>query len=291
MDRELLGQMSRWGRRCGATEILVWMVSEAPTATVLPLLSEPSLAATAWARWRADGKRPARWFEPLDHPPGLPSVSRLPDPRRLPRPNEALVASSNGRWVGWLHAQRSLVGLVELELTATADRPPRVDEAQLRKLGASLAATRALAAASLGPHALAILTPDGAVDHATADARRVLEGPTGAALRLALSNGGLPEVVSLGPLLAWLTRVDSASSHRVVARLELSRALPLSPVGALSRRQREVAELAAAGHRVTDIAHALGCRETTVKTHLRAVYATLGVANRVELLQLLGPKD
>ncbi|UJR84178.1 helix-turn-helix transcriptional regulator [Sandaracinus amylolyticus] len=54
-------------------------------------------------------------------------------------------------------------------------------------------------------------------------------------------------------------------------------------VSSLSRRQLEVAELAAVGATVREIGAALGISTNTVRQHLKAVYAELGVANRVEL--------
>lgn len=51
----------------------------------------------------------------------------------------------------------------------------------------------------------------------------------------------------------------------------------------LSRRQLEVAELAARGATVDEIASALAIAANTVRHHLKATYSTLGVSNRVEL--------
>ncbi len=50
--------------------------------------------------------------------------------------------------------------------------------------------------------------------------------------------------------------------------------------GSLTPRQREVLVLVAAGHSNRDLAEALGVAETTVKTHLRAIYAHLDVGSR-----------
>ena len=51
----------------------------------------------------------------------------------------------------------------------------------------------------------------------------------------------------------------------------------------LSRRQLEVAELAAVGATVDEIASTLEIAANTVRHHLKAAYSTLGVSNRVEL--------
>ena len=55
----------------------------------------------------------------------------------------------------------------------------------------------------------------------------------------------------------------------------------------LTPRQREVARLAARGDTVADIALTLSLSKITVRTHIKAIYRRLGVANRGELAVLL----
>jgi DNA-binding CsgD family transcriptional regulator len=55
---------------------------------------------------------------------------------------------------------------------------------------------------------------------------------------------------------------------------------------ALSRREREVAKLAAEGRSAKEIASALFIGERTVETHLANAYAKLGVGSKVELVRL-----
>lgn len=55
------------------------------------------------------------------------------------------------------------------------------------------------------------------------------------------------------------------------------------PVPALTRRERDVARLVAAGQRNRTIADALGISEGTVKMHLHNVYAKLGLESRTQL--------
>ncbi|HET9517462.1 MAG TPA: helix-turn-helix transcriptional regulator, partial [Actinoplanes sp.] len=57
--------------------------------------------------------------------------------------------------------------------------------------------------------------------------------------------------------------------------------LAVQPV--LTSREREVAELAAAGHRSRDIADRLYLSPRTVENHLQRVYSKLGVTGRAEL--------
>jgi DNA-binding NarL/FixJ family response regulator len=55
----------------------------------------------------------------------------------------------------------------------------------------------------------------------------------------------------------------------------------------LTERQQEVAELAALGMTVSEVGSCLGVSANTVRAHLKAVYATFGISNRVELHRAL----
>ena len=70
--------------------------------------------------------------------------------------------------------------------------------------------------------------------------------------------------------------------------LELSRARSVEATAVrLSPAQREVANFAASGATIPEIAVALGRAPETVRTHLREAYTRLGVSNRVELARAL----
>ena len=60
-------------------------------------------------------------------------------------------------------------------------------------------------------------------------------------------------------------------------------ARPTEPVPTLTRRERDVAKLVAAGQRNRSIAETLGISEGTVKMHLHNVYAKLGLESRTQL--------
>jgi DNA-binding CsgD family transcriptional regulator len=59
-------------------------------------------------------------------------------------------------------------------------------------------------------------------------------------------------------------------------------------VAALSRREREVAAMAARGSTAPDIAAHLFVSTRTVETQLASIYAKLGVRSRSELIQRAG---
>lgn len=64
---------------------------------------------------------------------------------------------------------------------------------------------------------------------------------------------------------------------------------PPDPLAALSVREREVAELAAAGLSSRQVAERLVLSTRTIDTHLGNAYRKLGVSSRVALTRLLGP--
>jgi len=64
---------------------------------------------------------------------------------------------------------------------------------------------------------------------------------------------------------------------------------PLGIVDPLSRREREVAELAARGASDREIAARLSLSVRTVNAHLRSVYGKLDVGGRDALTELLAP--
>jgi DNA-binding CsgD family transcriptional regulator len=78
--------------------------------------------------------------------------------------------------------------------------------------------------------------------------------------------------------------------ERLAAPCEGAVFAPLGVADPLSRREREVAELAARGASDREIAARLSLSVRTVNAHLRAVYAKLGVEGRGALRALLAPK-
>lgn len=92
-----------------------------------------------------------------------------------------------------------------------------------------------------------------------------------------------------------LSEVVSVASERVEAALDLAAELgavfPAPPpveVRQLSKRERQIADLAAQGFSDLNIAMQLGVCEATVGSHLYRIYKRLGIHSRVELAQKLG---
>jgi DNA-binding NarL/FixJ family response regulator len=63
-----------------------------------------------------------------------------------------------------------------------------------------------------------------------------------------------------------------------------------SPLAALSEREREVLDLLTSGMSNKEIAAHLTISSNTVKFHLRTIYSKLGVSNRVQAMQAVGPQ-
>lgn len=92
-----------------------------------------------------------------------------------------------------------------------------------------------------------------------------------------------------------MSEVGSIASERIETALELARecgavwpAPPATEVHRLSKREREIAELAAQGFSDLNIAMQLGVCEATVGSHLYRIFRRLGIHSRVELVQKLG---
>lgn len=87
------------------------------------------------------------------------------------------------------------------------------------------------------------------------------------------------------------TRVHATDSVRWVMRLTPATPLRSAPDATLSPLQRQVAESAAAGMTLPEIAKSLGRSHETIRSHLRQVYGRLGISSRVELINALQRKD
>lgn len=69
----------------------------------------------------------------------------------------------------------------------------------------------------------------------------------------------------------------------LLARLEPASAVPLPVFVELTPSEARVCVLAGQGYRVREAAEAIGCHPETVRSHLRGIYAKLGISTRAEL--------
>ncbi|GAB5543033.1 MAG: hypothetical protein SangKO_027930 [Sandaracinaceae bacterium] len=99
------------------------------------------------------------------------------------------------------------------------------------------------------------------------------------------SEAASPSVM-FGAMQLQVVRLDAADGVRYLAILGLASRPRLSSIAALSPMQRVVADYAAAGATVEEIAATVESSPNTVKHHLKAIYRGLGVASRAELARL-----
>jgi len=185
------------------------------------------------------------------------------------------------RFVGYLATHRC------------ADRRPftEAEKARLRaheaELVTRLVAWSRASRPTFADEARVLLGREGQVLTACPTARRWLTGERAGELALLASaaGDGAPRIV--GALEArFVAMVGDAVSGTLVT-LRPAPAPRLRPAAALTPARREVATLAAVGATADEIARHVGCSPETVRSHLKAVYRSLGVASRVELAQRL----
>ena len=91
---------------------------------------------------------------------------------------------------------------------------------------------------------------------------------------------------------ATLRDLSTLAAHVSVRLVQLgARAANEHALGRLTRRQTDVARLAAQGRPNAAIATSLGLSENTVKKHLKDIFDELGVSNRTELAIRVGQAD
>ncbi|MBI5495381.1 MAG: helix-turn-helix transcriptional regulator [Deltaproteobacteria bacterium] len=249
-----------------------------PGESFLNLQTPEPRSTRSFVEWSAMGLR--------DEIEQSPVFRRIYAPHGLADQLRLLVYCGN-QFVGWLGGVRR----------RGAPRFGREDRRQLDPLveGAvsALCAADALARGEVtGAPAFVMLLPDGSVESASESARAWLQWPE---LRVlleknarAMDQGAEQEgVLALRQALVRMVRLDGPGGVRYLARLGHAAAVRRRPEAALPRSQREVAELAAAGMSIREIADAVRLTRNTVRWYLREVYTSLEVSNRVELARAL----
>ena len=90
------------------------------------------------------------------------------------------------------------------------------------------------------------------------------------------------------PILAVgiIVRLYAASVARAPALLPSPREEDRPPLAALTRRELEVARLAASAYTAAEIGRRLNIGERTVESHLASTYLKLGITSRSELIRM-----
>ena len=165
---------------------------------------------------------------------------------------------------------------------------------------AGLAPHRGLAAATAAWAALASAQPEAAVTQAT-EAVALLSGAgwrshlgrahdvLGRSLTAAGRAGAVAELEQAAAIFAdcgavWRRDRTVQALRRLGSGGRRAAAATLGPAS-LTRREREVARLAARGMSAKAIAQALFVGERTVESHLSSTYAKLGVESKVDLIR------
>ena len=127
-----------------------------------------------------------------------------------------------------------------------------------------------------------------------ATARRVpvvvIAEPADAELTTQAALAGIEAVVAKdSPASAMVMAVHQVAAGSTVypamRSIVSTRLRSIAGLRSLSRRQREVLRLVAAGHSNTEIAETLFISVNTVKFHLRCIFRELGLHNRVQAAQ------
>jgi DNA-binding CsgD family transcriptional regulator len=99
--------------------------------------------------------------------------------------------------------------------------------------------------------------------------------------RLTLSLVGVP-ILAVG-VIARLYAAKTPATPAVPAAPPDSER---QPIGALTRRELEVARLAASAYTAAEIGHRLHIGERTVESHLASTYLKLGITSRSQLIRM-----
>ncbi len=189
------------------------------------------------------------------------------------------------RFLGWVGVARR----------GTNERFSCQEESALQKIlsqvKSALTAAQVLSENRCGDEVYAMVTPGGAIECASPNFKRQIDAQAMDLLSqrvraLDEDRCNAPTTAMVGDFALQLVRLDGPGGVRYLARAERAQLMRIDRRLWLTRRQREIAEYAAAGATVSEIADVLDLSPYTVKTHLKNIYCRLGVASRVELAQI-----
>jgi DNA-binding CsgD family transcriptional regulator len=184
-------------------------------------------------------------------------------------------------------SDRSVLGILELHgVRCGTPRSERAD-ALMGRIGVHLAAWVATAPDPrtrllIGPRGVCLQAPNTSIQSlpALAALSALRERPTRNEVRR----------IGLGLATVELEPLDGPAGPHMLVTVSRPSFFVVPQDLPLTSRQREVADLASHGLTIDEIAAATCCTPNTVKTHLKSVYRALGVANRIELRELLSDR-
>lgn len=188
---------------------------------------------------------------------------------------------SQGRFQGY-------VGLLRHGRTFSRRTRQRLAREALPLLRDALDVRNCLEAEFTGEAASVVLRANGSIEFANDTAARWLTGERSHDLGRIVrhADAGLPPLQGVGNTKVRLTRLMGIGGARYLAILKAASPVPLHPFHVLSPRQRSVADQAAQGATVGEIAASLGITPDTTRQHLKGIYEALGIGCRVELFNL-----
>lgn len=190
------------------------------------------------------------------------------------------------RFIGWLGMMRSE------RYGRFSRREQQLLQSVAARFKTSLAAADNLEAEALDDSLFAVLNADGELEHASPAFVQWCDDDRSAYLKRRIRQIDAGEKQSGIEVRAGLelraVRLDATGSVRYLVTVDRAALITLRPEYWLTDRQREIAEYAVAGATSREIAEALDISKQTVKTHIKNSYRRLGVANRAELVTMLG---
>ncbi|MBX3269654.1 MAG: helix-turn-helix domain-containing protein [Sandaracinaceae bacterium] len=187
----------------------------------------------------------------------------------------------DGRFLGW-------IGALRLDGREFTEAERRLANACVPEVTAGLASARALESIGEGV-AFLVAGPGGRVEQACERTRAWLTRERADCVRRVIrgADRGSAHAFRVDGVILRLTRLDGEDGVRYLACLTDAPAPVLGEASALTAAERAVAEAAAAGLTVAEIAELQGASPNTIKAHLKSVYRKLEVATRVELARAL----
>jgi len=129
-----------------------------------------------------------------------------------------------------------------------------------------------------------VLSTQGSVEWRSVAAQQWLTTAPPGLLEVAVSSAvpGRPWNVAAGGVEICCSWIHGAGGRRILVRLQAARPRPAAVQG-LSPRQRQVAQRAANGATLQEVAAELAMGVETARSHLKEVYRRTGVENRAGL--------